>query len=90
MSDLKCPYCQTEQEINHEDGVGYEESTTHEQHCTSCNEEFCFETSISFSYDVFCREGDHDMEPWGENYPNMFDCKKCDFYGMVRPEEVTK
>ena len=80
MSDVKCPYCGNEQEINHDDGYGYEESVTHEQNCGNCDEEFHFETSITFSYQVYCRDGDHDMEPFGDKWPDMYHCEKCEFY----------
>jgi hypothetical protein len=33
MSDVKCPYCGTEQEINHDDGYGYDEGKYYEQEC---------------------------------------------------------
>jgi len=80
MSDVKCPYCEHEQEINHDDGYGYEEDKYYEQHCRSCDKEFKFTTSISFSYQVECQEGDHDIEPFGDKWPNMYQCTKCDFY----------
>ena len=80
MSDVKCPYCEHEQEINHDDGYGYEEDGDYEQHCRKCDKEFKFTTSISFSYEVKCQEGDHDMEAFGEEWPNMYQCTKCDFY----------
>lgn len=80
MNDVKCPYCGTEQEINHDDGYGYDEGCDHEQHCIECEEEFIFTTSISYSYTVECREGDHNMEPFGDKWPGMYECSKCDFY----------
>jgi hypothetical protein len=27
-----------------------------------------------------CQDGDHDMEPFGEKWPDMYECTKCDFY----------
>lgn len=29
MSDLQCPYCEADQEVNHDDGMGYDESLRH-------------------------------------------------------------
>ena len=49
MDDVKCPYCGRGQEINHDDGYGYEENETHEQEC-ACHKTFTFETFISFDY----------------------------------------
>ena len=80
MSDVTCPYCKTEQEINHDDGYGYSESEEYEQECASCGREFKFYTSISFSYTVECQEGDHKMEPFGDRWTNIYKCSKCDFY----------
>lgn len=86
MSDVTCPYCGAEQEINHDDGYGYEEDRDHEQNCVECNKTFKFTTSISYNYEVQCQDGDHDMEPFGDKWPHMYQCKKCDFY--ERREEI--
>ena len=80
MSDVKCPYCGEDEEINHDDGYGYEEDKSHEQYCSSCDKEFKFTTSVRFSYEVECHESDHDMESFGDEWPNMYHCTKCDFY----------
>ena len=47
--DVKCPYCNKGQDINHDDGFGYEEDAIHEQDCISCSKIFAFTTSISFT-----------------------------------------
>ena len=52
MSDVNCPYCSAEQEINHDDGQGYEENTFHEQQCVCCDKNFTFTTSIHFYYEA--------------------------------------
>jgi hypothetical protein len=85
MSDVKCPYCGKEQEINHDDGYGYQEDEGFEQDCTNCNETFKFTTGILYVYTVECQEGDHEMEPFGDPWPNMYECSKCDFYEMREP-----
>ena len=51
MNDIECPYCGQGLEINHDDGQGYEEDTSHEQECYHCGKTFLFTTSISFSYE---------------------------------------
>ena len=86
MSDVKCPYCCTDQEINHDDGYGYEESDLHEQDCVSRDKEFRFTTSIYYHYDVYCQDGDHDMEPMGDSWPGMFECSKCDHFYLKQDE----
>lgn len=87
MSDVKCPYCGNEQEINHDDGYGYNEDEDYEQHCVSCDKAFKFTTTISFSYSVQCQEGDHDMMPFGDRWPDMYECSKCDFYEKQGKEQ---
>ena len=52
MSDINCPYCEAAQDINHDDGYGYEEGVSHEQQCEECDKYFTFTTSVSFYYDV--------------------------------------
>ena len=84
MSDVTCPYCGTEQEINHDDGYGYEEDRSHEQGCTDCCKTFKFTTGISYNYEVECQASDHDMEPSGARWPDMYECKNCDFYEVRR------
>ena len=80
MSDVKCPYCSADQEINHDDGQGFDEDTEHEQCCLKCDKYFKFTTSVSYYYGVYCQSDDHKMEPFGEKFPGMYECEKCDFY----------
>lgn len=71
MDDVECPYCETFQEINHDDGYGYAENETHEQECSKCGKIFVYQTSIMYSYDVEicpCKNG----EPH-----NLIDIKGC-------------
>jgi hypothetical protein len=86
MSDVTCPYCEAEQEINHDDGYGYEEGEKHEQECFTCEREVNFTTSISFNYDVFCKDGDHVMEPFGDKWPLMYECENCNFFERRKDE----
>lgn len=79
MSDVKCPYCGTDQEINHDDGYGYGEGEAYDQDCVSCDKTFKFTTSISFSYSVQCQEDGHEMVPFGDKWPRMYGCTRCDF-----------
>ena len=61
-----CPYCDTEVEINHDDGYGYAEAEVYQQTCDSCDKTFVFTTSIHFHYSakkVSCLNGgDHDYK----------------------------
>lgn len=81
MSDVKCPHCGEEQEICHDDGAGYEEDVNHEQHCRDCNKPFIFTTSVSYSYDVYCKDVEHDME---NTHKDLWECKNCNHYEVRR------
>ena len=86
MYDVKCPYCGYGQEINHDDGVGYEEDTIHQQDCTNCNKTFTYTTSISYYYDAEkapCLNGEfHDWQPVvgipESVFKNRFRCSYCE------------
>ncbi len=64
--DVYCPYCDAGQEINHDDGFGYEEDITYEMQCSECEKNFVFTTSISFNHEAEkadCLNGeDHNYE----------------------------
>ena len=85
--DVECPYCGAGQEINHNDGYGYEEGKRHEQQCGECDKNFVFNTSISLDYEVEkadCLNGEpHELEkvvhcPNGI-FPDWVRCKNCDY-----------
>ena len=52
IDDVDCPYCGEPQEINHDDGNGYDENETHQQQCSDCDKTFIFTTSISYYYEA--------------------------------------
>lgn len=80
MSEVTCPYCQHEQEINHDDGYGYDEGSTHEQDCYECEKTFKFTTCISFDYEIFCNNEDHELfAPFPIDHPSYTRCSKCDY-----------
>lgn len=84
MIDVICPYCGHAQEINHNDGYGYEEGVLHQQNCTECDKIFGFETSITFFYDVTptpCLNGDapHNYKvtkTWPQRFAKL-ECTMC-------------
>lgn len=87
MSDVMCPYCQTEQEINHDDGYGYEEGEEYEQECRDCGATFYYTSSIVYNYEVACRPEDHTMERLSDAGV-VWQCTKCDRYETRRaPDE---
>ncbi|MDH3981307.1 MAG: hypothetical protein OES84_00225 [Kiritimatiellaceae bacterium] len=80
MSDIECPYCGAEQEINHDDGYGYEEDILHNQECVSCEKIFTFYTSVSFSYKAYTadclNDGKHSFKRTN-TYPIKYTTMKC-------------
>lgn len=93
MSDLNCPYCDTELDVCHDDGFGYQEGTKHQMQCYLCDKTFVFETSISFYYEpeqADCLNGGaHDFQPT-KTHPKCYskmECTMCDEQRELTPEE---
>ena len=88
MKDVECPYCNEYQEINHDDGYGYEEDKVHEQCCNDCGKHFAFTTSISFSYEASRADcmngGDHQFETT-HTHPKIHTKMRCHDCDSVRP-----
>lgn len=58
MSDVECPYCGHQQEINHDDGdYGIEDGCMFEQECVECEKTFNFTTYVLLYYRAFKSEG---------------------------------
>jgi len=82
MPDVKCPYCGNYQDINHDDGYGLDESDEYEQECIHCEKTFKFFTRISFSYNVYCQDDDHDFQHHSND--DYVVCTKCDYIRFIR------
>jgi len=80
MSDVECPYCNSTQEINHDDGYGYAEDETHDQECGDCGKTFQYTTELSLNYTVKCQPDDHIFEWWGHRHPLMWGCTRCNYF----------
>jgi hypothetical protein len=82
--DVECPYCEEWQEINHDDGQGYEEGVTHQQQCIHCDKIFTFTTSIVFYYEAEkadCLNGGEHIWKTTHTFPKFFTkmrCQGCD------------
>jgi ribosomal protein S27E len=88
MKNVTCPYCQSEQYINHDDGYGYSEDTKHNQECEKCGKTFIYETTIIFYYDSFkapCLNDDsnHDYHIT-KTFPKEFSNMECSICGDIR------
>lgn len=89
MSDIKCPKCGDEQEVNHDDGYGYEEDETYEQECVSCGYEIKFTTAICYVYEVFCADKrDHVLFRPLDNKPDFWLCENCDYSELQKGSEL--
>jgi hypothetical protein len=83
MSKEKCPYCGCEIEIDHDDGIGYEEDMAHQQECSECGKMFIYFTTMSFSYalhkaDCLNEEGKHSWKPT-ICFPEEFTKMRCEY-----------
>jgi hypothetical protein len=82
--DVECPYCEKWQEINHDDGYGYEEDVYHEQQCYDCGKIFTFTTSIIYHYEsrkADCLNGS--KHKWKQRYTfpreyTKMTCEDCE------------
>lgn len=67
MDDVNCPYCDHAQDIDHDDGYGYDESSTHEQACEGCDKLFAYTTSVHYYYSAKKADclngGQHKLRP---------------------------
>jgi endogenous inhibitor of DNA gyrase (YacG/DUF329 family) len=94
--DVNCPYCGKPQDIDHDDGYGYEEGVTHQQQCVECDKTFTYTTSISFYYEAekadCLNDGEHNWEPT-HTIPKFFTkmrCTMCDDERTPTEEEKIK
>ena len=77
MSDVNCPYCGADQEINNDDGYGLEENGDYYQECVACEKEFNFTTSIMLLHKVYCDESVQPHE-WEDGTVLFQFCKNCE------------
>lgn len=91
MSDIECPYCGQESEIDYGDGHGYEESILHETDCSMCEKTFVFTTSIIFhheSYRADCLNGsDH---KWKRSITIPINCTKMNCEDCDESRQLTE
>ena len=94
--DIECPYCGKEQDIDHDDGYGYEEGTLHHQECCSCGKVFGYYTEISFNYEVkkcSCLNGGKHKWKLSDTIPKKYSkmvCSECDEERDLTEEEKIK
>lgn len=81
MKDIECPYCDFPQDINHDDGQGYDENELHQQECNNCGKTFTFTTYISYDYTPYKADclngGEHIFKPTS-TFPVEFTKMECE------------
>ncbi len=95
--DIECPYCGEDQEINHDDGYGYDEGVLHNQQCGNCDKYFVFKTSISYYYEASkadcLNDSEHKFEPTS-TYPKCctrLECVDCgEIESLPKDHEIIK
>lgn len=87
MSDVECPYCGCGQEINHDDGYGYDEDELHQQECDSCSKVFTYTTAVLHLYEASkapcLNGGNHEWNPT-HTIPRWHTKMECDHCGETR------
>ncbi len=88
MNDIKCPYCEEWQEINHDDGYGYEEGEIYQQQCSVCEKNFTYTTGIIYVYEAekadCLNDGEHDYQ-LTHTFPKEFSKMRCTMCDDERP-----
>lgn len=96
--DIECPYCDILQDINHEDGYGYQEDELCQQTCISCDKTFGYTTGILYVYTPHlmpcANGGEHELRDMrgipSEDFHGMKRCIHCNEPFDTEPEERKK
>lgn len=94
MSDLQCPYCGADQDVNHDDGRGYDGDVRHEQECRNCGKVFVFKTYISYSYVPHladCLNGADHILQFRRSWPHKrsrMGCRDCGYVRQATEDEL--
>jgi len=98
IEDVECPYCEKWQEIDHDDGYGFQEDEVYQQCCVNCDKTFGYTTVIIYHYEACkmpCANGkEHELEDV-KRYPEAFGvgkkrCVNCDEEILVDKEASRK
>jgi NAD-dependent SIR2 family protein deacetylase len=83
MSDIECPYCGHEYELDHDDGSFYEDGKLEEDQCPECEKFFLVYTSVTYYHEgskADCLNGaPHNWSNWYQ----LFIGEKDDHAGQV-------
>jgi len=94
MTDVECPYCGEEVEIDHDDGYGYEEGEIFQQECEHCGKVFTYTTSITYYHDAYkapCLNGE--PHSWKDiyGYPTGYQSnrQRCEYCNEESLKDAT-
>jgi Zn finger protein HypA/HybF involved in hydrogenase expression len=88
MTDINCPYCDAELNINHDDGFGCNEDEIYQQECSNCEKTFCYTTKITFNYFPFkadCLNGENHKYEKTHTCPVEYTKLRCSVCGDEKP-----
>jgi len=96
MTDVECPYCGEDVEINHDDGYGYEEGMVYTQECSHCDKTFTYTTGVIYVYRADkapCQNGEphswKDVHGFPKGYQsNRRQCEWCEEIGLKNEDLV--
>lgn len=98
IEDVECPYCEKWNEIDHDDGYGYQEDEVFQQECRHCEKTFGYNTATIYHYTAIkmpCANGGKHELVDVVRYPKEFGvgkkrCVNCDEEIMVDKEASKK
>lgn len=88
MSDVECPHCGVDVEINHDDGYGYDEYGKFQQECPECDKTFVYTVQIDvvhFADRADCLNGGKHEYERSATLPPEYARMRCDACGDEQP-----
>lgn len=85
-TEIECPYCYHDFDLNHDDGAYYDQGRREEAECPECEKVFMVSSSMHWSYEgekADClNDGEHEWEPVKgsprEYFHETYRCNGCD------------
>ena len=78
--DIRCPYCDSGQKINHNNDYGCKENVLYKQQCPKCKKNFAYFTTITFNYEANqanCLNGGPHKYKSTHIYPQKYTTMRC-------------
>lgn len=89
MTDIECPYCGYDYDLNHDDGAFYSEDKQEQEQCPECDKWYIVGTSVSYYHEgskADCLNGSpHQWSAWytyyvaeqGDNTGKYYENRHC-------------